>query len=309
MTQMNKTKAWIKAFRLRTLPLSFSAIIIGAALVQISNKVNYQVLSLILLTTLLLQVLSNLANDYGDAVKGTDNDNRVGPIRAIQSGEISLYQMKMAIVVISILALISGVYLLFIAFNGHFNYYFIGFLILGLLAIFAAIKYTIGKKAYGYSAKGDLFVFIFFGLVAVLGTYFLMTKTFDWLMVLPAITIGGFSTAVLNLNNMRDIENDKTVNKITLPVKMGLENAKKYHYSLFFWSYLSYAIFCFFKFDGKEYYIIFLPLIIVAFIQLTHLKKVSKITDYKQFDPELKKIALSALLFSVLVYIAIAILY
>jgi 1,4-dihydroxy-2-naphthoate octaprenyltransferase len=305
---MNKTKAWIKAFRLRTLPLAFSAVIIGGALVQINYKVNYQVLFLILLTTLLLQVLSNLANDYGDAVKGTDNNNRVGPTRAIQSGYISHNQMKMAIIITSTLALISGVFLLFIAFDGLINYYFIGFLILGLLAIFAAIKYTIGKKAYGYSAKGDLFVFIFFGLVAVLGTYFLMTKAFDWLMVLPAITIGGFSTAVLNLNNMRDIENDKAVNKITLPVKMGLENAKKYHYSLFFWSYLSYFFFCFLKFDLREDYIIFLPLIIVALIQLPHLKKISKIIDYKQFDPELKKIALSALLFSVLVYGVVAIL-
>lgn len=299
---MNKFKAWIKAFRLRTLPLSFSAIILGAAIVQINYTINYQIFGLILLTTLLLQILSNLANDYGDAVKGTDNNNRVGPTRAIQSGEISANQMKNAIIITSMLSLFSGFYLLFIAFDGNFNYYFIGFLILGLLAIFAAIKYTVGKNAYGYSAKGDFFVFIFFGLVSVLGTYYLLTKTFDWIIILPGITVGGFSTAVLNLNNMRDIENDKIVNKITLPVKMGLENSKKYHYSLFFWAYLSYIMFCFMKFDVKQNYLIFLPLIIVAFIQLPHLKKVSKIKDYKQFDPELKKIALSSLLFSILVF-------
>lgn len=299
---MNKFKAWIKAFRLRTLPLSFSAIILGAAIVQINYTINYQIFGLILLTTLLLQILSNLANDYGDAVKGTDNNNRVGPTRAIQSGEISANQMKNAIIITSMLSLFSGFYLLFIAFDGNFNYYFIGFLILGLLAIFAAIKYTVGKNAYGYSAKGDFFVFIFFGLVSVLGTYYLLTKAFDWIIILPGITVGGFSTAVLNLNNMRDIENDKIVNKITLPVKMGLENSKKYHYSLFFWAYLSYIMFCFMKFDVKQNYLIFLPLIIVAFIQLPHLKKVSKIKDYKQFDPELKKIALSSLLFSILVF-------
>ncbi len=302
---MNKFKAWIKALRLRTLPLSFSAIIMGAGLVLTNHQLNYNTLGLILLTTLLLQILSNLANDYGDAQKGADNNNRVGPTRAIQSGIISLKEMKIAIFLVSVLALLSGLLLLLTAFKGKINSIFLGFLVLGVLAIMAAIKYTVGKKAYGYSAKGDFFVFIFFGLVAVIGTYYLLSQQFNWLVILPSTTMGGFSVAVLNLNNMRDIDNDKAVNKITIPVKIGIENAKKYQYSLFFWAYLAYIIFCFKAFSLKDNYLVFTPLIAVAFIHIPHLLKVSKIKNNVQFDPELKKIALSALLFSVLFFLVV----
>ena len=299
---MQTLKAWIKAFRLRTLPLSVSSIILGTALAGIDYEINYKIVGLILLTTLFLQILSNLANDYGDAVKGADNENRVGPTRTVQSGVITLKQMKIAMFIFALLALISGLMLLFKVFNNSFNGLFVFFFILGLSAILAAIKYTVGQKAYGYSAKGDLFVFIFFGLVAVLGTYFLLTKSISVLMVLPAITIGGFSVAVLNLNNMRDIVNDKVVGKITLAVKIGAENAKKYHYALFFWTYLSYILFCIFKFDGAQIYKMLIPLFIVGISHGLHLKNVSQIQKPEQFDPELKKIALSALLFSCLVY-------
>ena len=305
---MNKFKAWIKAFRLRTLPLSFSAIILGGALVSIDYQLDYKVFFLILLTTLLLQVLSNLANDFGDAQKGTDNENRVGPTRAIQSGDISVKEMKIAIIITSFLTLFSGTFLLLTAFKGQFIYYFIAFFLIGILAIVAAIKYTIGKNAYGYSAKGDLFVFVFFGLVAVLGTYFLLSHHFEMLIVLPAITIGGFSVAVLNLNNMRDIENDKAVHKITLPVKMGLENSKKYHYAIFFWSYLAFIAFCILKFNSTNMFLMMTPLLIVSIIHFFHLKKVSLIKNNKDFDPELKKIAISALMFSVLVFVVVQLL-
>ena len=159
---MTKLKAWISAFRLRTLPLSFSNIILGTALAMTKYEVNYFIFFLILSTTLLLQIVSNLANDYGDAKKGTDNENRVGPERAVQSGNISLNQMKGGIVITSILALFSGFLLLYIAFKGQFNLTFILFFIIGLSAIAAAIKYTVGKKAYGYSGMGDLFVFYIF---------------------------------------------------------------------------------------------------------------------------------------------------
>ncbi|HIP37280.1 MAG TPA: 1,4-dihydroxy-2-naphthoate octaprenyltransferase [Crocinitomix sp.] len=300
---MNKFKAWIKAFRLRTLPLSFSAILLGSSLVLIDNTLNFKTLTLILLTTLFLQILSNLANDYGDAQKGADNKNRLGPTRAIQSGLISLNEMKKAIAITSVLSLLSGLLLLHTAFKGHINIYFIGFFILGLLSIVAAIKYTVGKKAYGYSAKGDLFVFIFFGLVAVLGTYFLLSKQFKLLSVLPSITMGGFSVAVLNLNNMRDIENDKAVNKITIPVKIGLNNAKKYHYAIFFWSYLSYIIYAVIKFNGLQLFLMLLPLLTVAFVHFAHLQRIKNIKNPKKFDPELKQIALSALLFALLLFV------
>lgn len=304
---MNKTKAWIKAFRLRTLPLSFSNIILGTALASLHFDIDYTVFGLILSTTLLLQIVSNLANDYGDAKKGTDNDNRVGPERAVQSGIISLQQMKIGIGISSVLAFISGIALLFTAFKGQINIYFILFLGLGVGAIAAAIKYTVGKKAYGYSGMGDLFVFIFFGLVGVLGTYYLLTQSLNWLMVLPAITMGCLSTAVLNLNNMRDINNDKAVGKNTLVVKMGSKLAKTYHYSLFFWGYLAYVLFCIFQFDLNTHYFVLLPLILIGFLHGIHLKKVANIKQPKNFDPELKKIALSALLFAILVWISFVI--
>ena len=298
---MSKLKAWISAFRLRTLPLSFSNIILGTALAMIKFEINYLVFTLILTTTLLLQIVSNLANDYGDAKKGTDNENRVGPERAVQSGIISLTQMKYGILISSLLALSSGLWLLYTAFNGQFNLNFILFFSIGVLAIIAAIKYTVGKKAYGYSGMGDLFVFIFFGLVGVLGTYFLLTKSFDFILILPAITMGGYSTAVLNLNNMRDIKNDAEVGKNTLVVKIGLEKAKQYHYSLFFWSYLAFISFTYFTYSIQLFSVFMIPLACIAIIHGIHLKKVASIENPKDFDPELKKIALSSLLFSIIV--------
>lgn len=303
---MNKTQAWIKAFRLRTLPLSFSNIILGTALASIDFDIDYLVFGLILTTTLLLQIVSNLANDFGDAKKGTDNDNRVGPERAVQSGIISLQQMKTGIIITSILAFISGIGLLYVAFKGELNYYFLIFLLIGIGAIAAAIKYTVGKKAYGYSGMGDLFVFLFFGLVGVLGTYYLLTQSFEWFAILPAITMGTFSTAVLNLNNMRDIDNDREMGKNTLVVSMGSENAKKYHYSLFFWGYAAYVAYCILKFKLELTLVMCIPLVLVGIIHTIHLLKVSKTKTPKDFDPELKKVALSALLFAVLVWVVSA---
>lgn len=299
---MTKLKAWISAFRLRTLPLSFSNIILGTALAMSKYEINYLIFTLILTTTLLLQIVSNLANDYGDAKKGTDNENRVGPERAVQSGSISLNQMKTGIIISSVITLFSGLYLLYTVFKGQINISFILFFIIGLLAIIAAIKYTVGKKAYGYSGMGDLFVFIFFGLVGVLGTYFLLTKSFELILILPAITMGGFSTAVLNLNNMRDVKNDAEVGKNTLVVKMGSERAKQYHYALFFWSYLSFIVYAYFTHTVPSFLILMIPISLVAILHIMHLKKVASTINPKDFDPELKKIALSSLLFSVLVY-------
>lgn len=307
--KISKLKAWISAFRLRTLPLSFSNIILGTALAITKYEINYLVFVLILCTTLLLQIVSNLANDYGDAKKGTDNENRVGPERGVQSGNISLNEMKLGILVSSILALISGLFLLFTAFKGQFDLAFIVFFIMGILAIVAAIKYTVGKKAYGYSGMGDLFVFIFFGLVGVLGTYFLLTNSFELIMLLPAITMGAFSTAVLNLNNMRDIENDATVGKNTLVVKIGANRAKQYHYGLFFWAYLAFITFSFLSYSLESFLYLMIPTIIVAIIHGFHLKKVDTIKNPKLFDPELKKIALSSLLFSVLIWTTIFLIF
>ena len=216
-------QAWIHAFRLRTLALALSSIAMGAFLAAYYNGLRMEISLLAALTTVFLQILSNLANDYGDAKKGTDNQHRVGPERAVQSGKISLKEMQAAIIIFSGLSLISGVILISQATKGLSSEVGILFLIIGLLAIASAILYTVGKKAYGYSGFGDLFVFIFFGLIAVIGTFFLNTQFILPQIWLAAVSLGFFSTGVLNLNNLRDIENDRNSGKNTIVVRLGLK--------------------------------------------------------------------------------------
>ena len=256
-----KINYWIKAARLRTLPLSFSCILLSSSLVMINHiELSYKVLFLALTTTLLLQIVSNFANDYGDAKKGADK-NRNGEERMVQSGKISKFQMKVAIVILSIITLIVGLYLIFSVFQTDI-YKISIFLILGISSIIAAIKYTVGKSAYGYKAYGDLSVFIFFGMVGVIGSYYLFTKNFHWITIPGALFTGLMSCGVLNLNNMRDYENDIINNKITLVVKMGLHKSKKYHFLLLFLSISSLITIVFFS--QNYYYIISMfPLIFV----------------------------------------------
>ncbi len=306
-----KTKAWISAMRLRTLPLSFSVILMGSSFAYIlttnrssPREFSWTILALTILTTLLLQVLSNLANDYGDALKGADNEGRIGPERAIQSGAISHNAMFKAIVLNAILALISGIALLLVAFEGELNWLFITFVLIGIASIGAAIKYTVGKGAYGYSGLGDLFVFIFFGLVGVIGSMFLQIHELNWIYLIPATTLGCFSVAVLNLNNMRDRENDQAVGKNTLAVKLGFKKSKIYHYSIFAIAYLTFPLFMVIASCYKEIYSWLIPIFISLIIHIVHLRKVASIQDPKDFDPELKKIALSSFLFSLLYFVA-----
>jgi len=297
---------WIKAFRLRTLPLSFSNILLGSAIAFANSGgdfialfFSWKIFVLTLITTLLLQILSNLANDYGDSKKGADNENRIGPERAVQSGAISLKAMKNAIIVFSALSLIAGLSLLYLAFYGQINWKFIAFFLLGIASIAAAIKYTVGKGAYGYSGLGDLFVFIFFGIVGVAGSYYLQAHMLPWQIFMPAITMGCFSVAVLNLNNMRDQVNDKAVVKNTLVVKLGFRNAKIYHGLLFVIAYAAFPI----PLLITEFSILNLLLILpVGLIHALHLWRVYKVCKPVEFDPELKKVALSAFLFSLLVW-------
>ncbi|MGM0377182.1 MAG: 1,4-dihydroxy-2-naphthoate polyprenyltransferase [Bacteroidota bacterium] len=228
---MQKLKAWIISLRLRTLPLALSTIFMGSFLAAGENLFNIHVLVWASLTTLFLQILSNLANDYGDTRSGADNDDRQGPKRMIQSGKISLKQMKKAVIITSVLALISGSTLIIVSLEGHHLMAFV-FFIMGISAIAAAIRYTVGKNPYGYRGLGDLYVFIFFGIMGVGGTFFLHTGSWQWPVLLPATAIGLFSTGVLNLNNIRDIESDRKIGKKTLPVLMGREKAAVYHLSL-----------------------------------------------------------------------------
>jgi 1,4-dihydroxy-2-naphthoate octaprenyltransferase len=227
-------KHWLSAFRLRTLPLAISGIICGSMVAEHLQNYNAGIMIWAIITAVFLQILSNLANDYGDFVKGTDNENRIGNKRAMQSGVITKSAMQKMIGVFVLLSLLSGIRLLYIAFPSGVSLSFIAFFIIGLLAILAAIYYTVGKHAYGYSGKGDIAVFIFFGIVSVLGVYLLHTQMDfhldeDGFAFLPAIAIGMLSTAVLNTNNIRDIENDKSSGKITLAVKWGIQHTKQYH--------------------------------------------------------------------------------
>lgn len=226
---MSSVKAWITSFRLRTLPLALSCIGMGSILAVQYRIFNWKVFILASVTAIFLQVLSNLANDYGDNVKGTDNADRVGPQRALQSGEISLKSMRMAIGICALLALISGIWLLSVATEGQNSWVFITFLLIGLACIAAAIKYTVGKKPYGYAGLGDISVFIFFGLVGVCGTFYLYAHALTFAVFLPAAALGLLSAGVLNVNNMRDIENDAASGKRTLVVRIGLAKAKRYH--------------------------------------------------------------------------------
>lgn len=289
-------KHWIQAARLRTLPLSVSGIIVGSFYAMSQALFNWNIVILALLTTLGFQVLSNFANDYGDGIKGTDNEDRVGPKRAIQSGVISPKEMKNALIITSLLTLVSAIALIYVAFKDHNLLFSFIYLLLGILAIVAAIRYTVGNSAYGYRGFGDLFVFIFFGLVSTLGIYFMFAKEMDWVLILPATSIGFLSVAVLNLNNMRDEESDRKSNKNTIVVKMGAENAKVYHYFLIISAIILMLAFSYFKdftFDQYLYVIAFIPL-------LKHLKTVYTNKNPKELDPELKKVALGTFALSVL---------
>lgn len=294
-------KTLIKAARLRTLPLSVSGIVMGSALAYREGAFRWGIFVLALLTTVLFQVLSNFANDYGDGIRGTDNADRLGPERALQSGKITPGEMRRVIGVTVLLSIVSAVSLIYVSFGSNQWLYFLIFFVLGLLCVGAAIKYTVGKGAYGYMGLGDVFVFVFFGLVGVLGSYFLYTQMLEWGEVLPAVAIGLLSVGVLNLNNMRDYENDERSGKHTLVVKMGIGLAKYYHYYL-----IVLAMVAMLTFSVIHLQMRWELLYLVAFIPLSvHLLRVRSNRDLKLLDKELKTVALSTFLLSVLFFIGL----
>jgi 1,4-dihydroxy-2-naphthoate octaprenyltransferase len=285
---MSNIKHWVSAMRLRTLPLSVSGILVGSAIALVSDSWNNWIFGLALSTTVLFQIISNLANDLGDTLKGTDNDDRLGPKRTLQAGVITKKAMKMAIILFSILSLASAAALIYVSIDGMSQSVLLTYIALAIFCVLAAITYTIGKKAYGYNGLGDLMVLIFFGLVSVLGVYSLYTKTFLIDNLLPAVSIGLLSTAVLNLNNMRDFANDAKSGKNTLVVKMGPNQAKLYHALLIVMALLSMAVFIG-RIGEPLLFISLVPGIALVF----HLRKVMKTTDPRSFDPELKIVAFS----------------
>ncbi|PHI28594.1 1,4-dihydroxy-2-naphthoate polyprenyltransferase [Budvicia aquatica] len=233
----SKTTAWIESLRPRTLPLALASIVTGSALAAWMNHFQLDIALMALLTAGLLQILSNLANDYGDAIKGSDTETRIGPNRGMQKGLINLAQMKRALIIVIVLTVASGIGLIAIACKKPED--ILGFLALGLMAIVASITYTVGRKPYGYMGLGDISVLIFFGWLSVAGTYYLQAGTFDSVVMLPATACGLLATAVLNINNLRDIDSDRMNGKNTLAVRLGPLWGRRYHFML-----LSGALLC-----------------------------------------------------------------
>lgn len=300
-------KAWLHAARLRTLPLSVSGIIVGTGLAALLGAFDGLIFSLALLTTIGFQVLSNFANDLGDSQKGTDNAQRVGPARAIQSGQLTAAQMKKGMWLVGILSLLSALYLIYVSIGNLNREAILFYVVLAILCIVAAITYTVGKNAYGYRGLGDVMVFLFFGLVSVIGVFGLYGESFEWLVLFPAISIGAWSTAVLNLNNLRDIQNDAQMQKRTMVVQLGYNKGKMYHVflvatGLATWFFTIYLL----AVSAYNYYL-FIALLPSLGLVL-HLKKVLETQVPAELDPELKKVALltffSALLFAILLNFA-----
>ena len=294
-----KIKYWIKAFRLRTLPLSISCILMGSALASIDSTVDFKLLILAIITTVFLQILSNLANDYGDGIKGADV-NRTGEQRMVEAGFISKNHMFYAVILFSILSFFSGISLVYFSFGLQDLFYPLLFLILGGFAIWGAIKYTMGKTPYGYIGLGDVFVFIFFGLLGVLGSYFLLCNKLEFIAFLGVIFCGCLSVSVLNMNNMRDYYTDKEAGKNTLVVKKGLKWAKNYHISLILIALTALSAIYFYTLN----YWILISLIPIIILVLN----VVKVLTYKktiELDKELKKIALSTFLITLILALSL----
>ena len=262
---MNKNSTfaiWFSTARPKTLPLALASIIIGSALAYWAGKFDLITTLLAFITTILLQVLSNFANDYGDHVKGSDTAERIGPLRAIQHGTITGEQLKIAVIVLSVLSFISGAALSFYAYEGIED--LLVFLGLGVISIVAAITYTVGKKAYGYLGLGDLFVLIFFGFVAVIGVFYLQAHSLPLMIFIPAFGCGLLSVAVLNINNLRDINQDRKAGKNTLIVRIGSKNGRIYHAILLALAVVSYLIFAILNFEHWYNYLFLLavPLLV-----------------------------------------------
>ncbi len=293
---MASFKTYIQAARLRTLPLSVSGIIVGSFLAYADGYFNWIILMLALLTTIGFQVVSNFANDYGDGIKGTDNKDRIGPERALQSGAISPTALKNTIIVTAAITLLIALALIFVSFGTKTPLYTALFFFLGIASIVAAIKYTVGNKAYGYSGFGDLFVLLFFGFLSVMGSYFLFTKNLHWTIIAPAFSVGLLSVGVLHLNNMRDSMADSKAGKNTLAVKLGEEKSKKYFYYLIGFSFIFALFYVNYHYRSPGQFLF----VLAYFPIIKQLIRVLKNKEAKALDPELKILALSTFLFAIL---------
>lgn len=292
----NNRKVWIEAVRPRTLPLAVASIVMGSALAAVWQPFNWTVAILCVLTAVLLQILSNLANDFGDSQHGADHARREGPKRAVQSGAISEKTMLRAIAITALLSMVSGLALLWFAFGDDARELFILFVLLGALAIIAAIAYTAGFRPYGYAGLGDLSVLLFFGWLGVMGTYFLHTLRFDWLIIFPATCSGLLAVAVLNVNNIRDAESDRLAGKRTISVRIGPKRARVYH-----WMLLATAVLCACVYVLLVYSSLWQFLFVLAVpLLIKNGLAVWRTQSPREINPLLKQLSLVTLLFVLL---------
>ncbi len=283
---MSVFHAWVYAARLRTLPLSVSGILIAAALAFVDEQFSWPIFLWSIAITLFLQILSNIANDYGDGIKGTDNEKRVGPARALQSGMLNAVALKRGMFILGVLVLISVIALLISAELSMKE--LLVFILLAVVALAAAVAYTVGERPYGYAGLGDLMVFLFFGGVAVLAGTYVYTKDLTYTQLWFAMAIGAFSTAVLNLNNMRDVVSDQEAAKHTVVVRMGYSKAIVYHHLL-----IVVAFFAFIAATARINPNATLVAIPMALLLRAHLGRVRKARQgTADLDPELKKVAM-----------------
>jgi 1,4-dihydroxy-2-naphthoate octaprenyltransferase len=285
---------WIEAARPRTLPLAISSILLGNFLAYAAGKFSFLTAILAILTTLLLQILSNFANDLGDSKNGIDNKNRKVALRAVQTGKITPSEMKNAVIFTAIISFISGLSLLYFSLQQAKPQTIITFISMGILAILAAIAYTVGKKPYGYIGLGDVSVFLFFGWVGTFGTYYLQTEILNYYILIPASGSGFLSVAVLNLNNLRDLENDQKTGKRSIPVRIGKLYGFYYQKTIMLLGICTFIIYL--MYQGKPIQLSQNIIIMAGWYPLVQIIKQlnSKMTP-AQIDPYLKKTALSTL--------------
>jgi len=284
---------WIDAMRPRTLPLAIASIVMGSALAASRPPFSWAITLLAIATAVLLQILSNLANDYGDWQHGADSTQREGPQRAVQSGAISSRKMLLAVGISVSLSILCGLALLWVAFGPQARQFFFVFVLIGAAAILAAIGYTAGLRPYGYAGLGDLAVLIFFGWVAVMGTYFLQTKRLDWDILLPATSCGLLAVAVLNINNIRDRRSDQLAGKNTIPVRLGLQPARVYHWLLLITAVVMAVAYVLLNFSSpwQFLFVLTVPLLIRNGVL------VWRTSSPQQLNPLLKQLSITTLLF------------
>jgi 1,4-dihydroxy-2-naphthoate octaprenyltransferase len=293
---VSRTGVWLQAFRLHTLPLAVAAIAMGNFMAWADGKLDPVITGLTMLTAISLQILSNLANDYGDTRHGADNPERVGPRRMVQQGMISVDDIKKGVLIFTLISLLSGSFLLIVSLKNIEVFGAMALFVLGILAIAAAIAYTATKNPYGYRALGDLSVFIFFGLISVLGSYFLQTGILTAWVLLPAAGMGLLCTGVLNINNIRDIEADAQANKSTVAVRLGLRKAKVYHWLLLIAATLCFASFMYLRGGSSMRYLFLVP----ALLFILNAYGVSNSRQPHDINPYLKGLVLSILAFTVI---------